>query len=158
MKATVAWTEAERQKLITLVEEGLSAAQIGQRLGRPRNSIIGKIHREGLKLMRKTHSNGGRPKKNVVAASHSRTAYGRSYRIGRAMLASKHADAPTQIRLPLGPPDCEVGFHDLRPIHCRSVIYVCHPSTGVPSYCGAPKLAGSSFCPYHHAQYYIRGR
>lgn len=39
------WTAAELEQLKTLAGQGLSASQIGAKLGRNRNSIVGKIHR-----------------------------------------------------------------------------------------------------------------
>lgn len=45
------WTADHIEELRHLwLEEGLSASQIGARLGTTRNSVIGKVHRLGLKL------------------------------------------------------------------------------------------------------------
>ncbi len=45
------WTETRIEQLRTMwLDEGLSASQIGARLGTTRNSVIGKVHRLGLRL------------------------------------------------------------------------------------------------------------
>lgn len=44
------WTEADDAKLQELVAEGLSASEIGSRLGRGRHSVIGRLHRAKGKL------------------------------------------------------------------------------------------------------------
>ncbi|KQU77727.1 hypothetical protein ASD12_18175 [Mesorhizobium sp. Root102] len=46
------WSQAEIETLRRLAGEGFSASQIGAKMGRGRNSIIGKIHR--------LHGDGGR--------------------------------------------------------------------------------------------------
>ena len=42
------WTEPELVQLRALWDEGLSTIQIGLRLGRPKNSVVGKAHRSDL--------------------------------------------------------------------------------------------------------------
>lgn len=42
------WTAAELEQVRTLWAEGLTAGQIGERLQRTRNSVLGKVHRLNL--------------------------------------------------------------------------------------------------------------
>ena len=43
-----AWPPADTEIAVLMWKEGRSAAEIGRRLSRTRNAIIGKIHRLGL--------------------------------------------------------------------------------------------------------------
>lgn len=46
---TSQWTPERIQTLIALWTEGLSTSEIGRRLGVTKNSVVGKVHRLGLK-------------------------------------------------------------------------------------------------------------
>jgi len=45
---SVEWTEERIEELSKLWAEGLSAAEIGKRLGITKNAVVGKVHRLGL--------------------------------------------------------------------------------------------------------------
>ena len=47
------WSDKDHAKLVALVARGLTAGEIGERIGRSRNSVIGRCHRHNLKLGRK---------------------------------------------------------------------------------------------------------
>ncbi len=48
MKDTGTWTQERILLMFELWDEGLSAAEIGKRLGMSKNMVIGKLHRLGL--------------------------------------------------------------------------------------------------------------
>lgn len=55
MNNTVPWTESEIQRMLDLDRDGKSCGQIGIELGRTRNAVIGKLHREKVKRGLKTY-------------------------------------------------------------------------------------------------------
>ena len=44
------WSKVDREKCFQLARDGLSGSEIGRILNRPRNSIIGALHRAGIPL------------------------------------------------------------------------------------------------------------
>lgn len=46
----MAWTDTQFERLKSLVDQGLSAGQIGGQMGMTRNAIISKVSRSGLRL------------------------------------------------------------------------------------------------------------
>ena len=59
MRETV-WTAEKVKMLEALLEEKLSASQIGERLGVSRNAVIGKAHRLNMKLRSRPESSAAR--------------------------------------------------------------------------------------------------
>lgn len=53
--SAASWAPAEIEMLRTLAAEKLSAADIGDRLGKTRNMVIGKARRAGIVLLHKQH-------------------------------------------------------------------------------------------------------
>jgi len=45
------WTSADREKCLRLAMDGCSGSEIAKELGRPRNAIIGILHRAGVPLL-----------------------------------------------------------------------------------------------------------
>lgn len=125
---TSPWTSEKTERLKTLWAAGVSAAAIEDEFGAPftRSSIIGKVHRLGLKKRRTIRSRGKTRK-----------------------APPKTLSKRLQLRLELAQviePTCEpVGLLNLESHHCRYVL-------GEPSemlFCGAPKFSGS-YCAKHH--------
>jgi GcrA cell cycle regulator len=125
------WSDDQFQTLKGLIDQGLSARQIGNELGVSRNAVIGKVHRGGLTFFR---AQG--PEKNMPRKRQGRT---RRYQAPepnpRARPPSLPAPAPESFADP-------VTFADLREIHCRWPV-------NHMIYCGADRLPGSSYCARH---------
>jgi len=64
MAAAIGWTQDEISLLIQLWKEGSIATEIGDRLGRTKNAVIGKAHR--LELERRPHFIKGFHKKTMM--------------------------------------------------------------------------------------------
>ena len=47
-----AWDETDDGRLWTLLAEGLSAAEIGARMGKSKNAILSRVHRRGWRMAR----------------------------------------------------------------------------------------------------------
>lgn len=71
----ITWTEPRIVALKAHVYAGLSAGAIGRELGLSRGTVMGKVHRMGLRLKRSGNShNGGRRKGSMPAEHASMTA------------------------------------------------------------------------------------
>lgn len=133
------WTAETIEALAALQAEGLSASQIGARLGCSRNAVIGKLHRLGL---------NGSPERRAVTASLSG--------VNRRSKTPKDPDAPPTPRAPRLP-----SWMRLRVAAVASRDVILADTTGGCSYptgsaagqhlfCDLPRRAGSSYCPAHH--------
>jgi GcrA cell cycle regulator len=134
------WTEELVSLLRRLKLDGFSASQIGNRLGRTRNAVIGKWNRLGESI-RKT------PERNKLNASLG----GRAARKTRPV-----RDVPPKLKpiTKLPPPKREprpagnpVVLLDLKSHHCRWP----HgdPRHDSFRFCGAQREPGSSYCEHH---------
>lgn len=128
------WTNERVDLLKVMHEAGSSASQIAAELQAiSRNAVIGKIHRLGLP----TRGNNGNYKGN-----------GRSP--GAPKYVAKFRPKPRLQPIMCTPAADIVPLNltllDLMPGDCR------HPYGDGPfTFCGHPKLAGSSYCPSHFA-------
>lgn len=117
------------------LENRLSASQIAARFGVSRNAIIGKMHRLGLRGMRK-------PNRHPAASTKPRPAL-QPQQHGAAALAPEPlpADDEQLLRDFLG-----IKLLDLAPAQCR------YPAGDRVPYlfCGQPVQDGSSYCSGHH--------
>ena len=119
-------------KLTKCYAEGMSQTKIANAFGKgvTRNAIAGKIYRLGLH--REETEKRGRP----------------------AKLPPLFTPPPDPLIPPIMPPDTvhvpkhPVTIYDLNHHHCR------WPIGEAPKikYCGDPRIAGSSYCDYHHAK------
>ena len=58
------WSALEDEIMARMAASGKSGSEIGEALGRKRNSVIGRCNRQGIKLRgRKVANKGGRPRK-----------------------------------------------------------------------------------------------
>jgi GcrA cell cycle regulator len=129
------WSDDRFQTLKGLIDQGLSARQIGNELGVSRNAVIGKVHRGGLALSR-AQGPEKKPEKKMPRQRKGRT---RRY---PAAAPDPRARPPS---LPAPPPESfasPVTFEELREIHCRWPV-------NHMIYCGADRLAGSPYCARH---------
>jgi len=140
------WTTEQDWNLARLWESGLTARNIAERLGRTRNSIIGRVHR--LKLTPRGSPIRGaaqRPKSDVKPPRVKLTLP------ARVVIAAKQAAYLS--RQPKPPPAPLMAL----PISAR---HACQWIAGEPSAddackCGAPAVAGWSWCPEHLARVYV---
>jgi GcrA cell cycle regulator len=124
------WPEDRRALLISLWEQDLSAAKIGERLGVTKNAIIGIINRMGLSGKR-------RPVRQVKPKTQkpSRPRYFPSRRGQRAFAG---------ILSPAVPALPSLNHTIIEATGCR------YPyGNGPYTFCGHPKHEGSSYCPAH---------
>ncbi len=137
-----AWTDQRVERLITLWSEGLSAAEIAERLGGvTRNAVLGKLHRL-KRLGRRPRMSGPKP----AARLRHRSAAARR--------------PPQAAPRPAAKPDPAVGglapsLEKLRP-------HACHWPIGDPraadfAFCGRPAGVGSYCCAHRRVAYRPRG-
>ena len=124
----MSWTETDDRLLIELVAEGLPTRVIGERLGRTRNSVCGRVHRlkhkAGVEFTR-------RP--NVATPKPGRP---------RKPRKVKPIDAPKNLWESI----FDLGNNDCRfPIGAK---FCCQPKREGSSYCEA----------HYQIAYYVKGR
>jgi GcrA cell cycle regulator len=132
------WTPTDDDLLRKLWADGLSCSQIGMRVRRSRNAVIGRVHRLGLP---------GR-------VTTSRITFKRSAipRKARPFIIDEKR-GPSLPAAPLPPPNAadipRISFEKLDHHHCK---WPCAPewiSTRAPYYCGDLRIPGSSYCDHH---------
>lgn len=148
-------SEEMKARLAELDAAGHSATQIAKALGnefgvyKTRNSIIGLIHRMGLRKTRESRANKPAPAFPVKKQSrHSGRPEG-----GRPLRPAP-VKAPTTPVMgnPITPaPSGSVGLLDLEHHHCRAIVG--RGTDGLATFCGASKSAGS-YCAAHARGYF----
>ena len=141
------WTPNDIGVLIKMVKEGKSASQIGHRLRRTRNAVIGQINRQGLSNPRPIAVKKDPPAETKRrAARRSAFAFGRTtlesdtLKNGPSLEADMKSVKPVDIEYK---PERPVSFMELQSGHCRYML-------NMALYCGDPQRECSSYCEYHH--------
>lgn len=146
--------------------DGLSASQIGVRLGVTRNTIIGKVRRlrlPGRLVVRGSlayASTRDRTGKAKIRKSHGSTSFLSPQQLA---LQKIRADADP-VPQPAEPDIARVSFNDLDEIeiegskrHCRHIPAHIDPRNTKPhepQYCGKPKVMGLPYCEGHSRRCY----
>ena len=123
--------------------QGKSGSEIGEALGRPRNSVVGRCNRQGIKLRgRKIANKGGRPRKAIAQP--------------KPLVQPSAPIAVPQPRAPAQPESPRmITFMQLTRSSCRFPF-------GDPKrdmrYCGLSQHGDSPYCEAHQALAYNRPR
>lgn len=140
-------TEDEIGLVRTLWDQGLSGSQIGRRIGRTRNSILGLARRLGLpsRDQIKSATDSANMQWMLRRRRKAKPISGASLR--RKAPEPRHQTPATPVEAPAHPP---VALLDLKPWHCR------YPVEG--GFCGAKTCSrGSRKWCAHHADIVYRG-
>lgn len=141
MDATMSkpWTQEELDLVKRLVAEGKSASAIAANLvNRSRNSVIGAVHRNRIKLLFQKEPNAPKEKRERPP---------RGAHLRRIFLSSSEPKEPKHVESPAPPPSQEhyVPFLERRYGQCKFIVekrnetYIC---------CGATATR-SGWCDYH---------
>ncbi|MCM0751002.1 hypothetical protein DEA98_14660 [Brucella pseudogrignonensis] len=163
------WTDERKLSVATLLREGLSAGQIGNRLGVSRNAVIGVIHRDTM--LSEIGLGGG------VGGSRQPKKETSSYKAGRMKTAARRSPArqtqPAPITvMPIVDPEpvfvCEelpaistaveplgLPLADISLRQCRFAVNTAAKGEQ-HLFCGHPVKTGSSFCDHHHRRVFVR--
>ena len=139
------WTEEEMETLSRMALEGHSAKTIGLKLGRTRNSIIGRAVRKGVQLQGKYYPSAI---KRVVKKEPAV----KIARIARAAKAEAKLVPSTPARMertkPLGsaPPFLMTRLQDLKSNQCKWIVEKDFNDDYL--YCGHPVVKDKSWCAH----------
>ncbi len=157
------WTEERVETVKTLWADGLTASQIGDRLGCTRNSVIGKVSR--LKLPGRVVVRGSlayASTRNKAGKSQIRKSYGSTSFLSPLQLALQKIRADAEpVPAPSVPDVARVSFDDLEDKQCKYIPSHIDPKktkTNEPQYCGEPKVIGLSYCAAHAQRCYAPPR
>lgn len=152
-KPNTVMTDDARKRLAILDSEGASASAISKALWaefgiyKTRNAVIGMIHRMGLRKTRESRAQRG-AKPAAPKTAQSRVS---NNHVGGRALRPAPVCAPVAPSEP--PPVGGVGFLDLQPHHCRSIIG--RGADGLAVFCGAT-ATHHAYCAEHGRLYYTR--
>ena len=147
--STSEWTADRIKILIAHWEEGLPTSEIGRRLGVTKNSVVGKVHRLGLKKrqspIRQSAAGTSAPKKAKAKATTTATA--------TAKVAVK-ATPPVAARKAARPTGEVISLESLTGTMC------CWPEgePGTPSFyfCGEASIPDKPYCASHCERAYVK--
>lgn len=125
------WSKKEFEDAKQWWIAGLTADEIGSRLGRTRGSVLGKIKRLGVQREA--------PRRTVVKREVARR---------ETVKAAPPAPEPIKEKVPENP----VLLEALGRNHCRAIIGDVG-TVDTTLYCGDPKAEGSSYCTFHTGRF-----
>jgi len=148
---TSQWTPDRIQQLIALWNEGLSTSEIGRRLGVTKNSVVGKVHRLGLKKRASPIRTGPsittkkpRPASPKVQAKVDAVAEARAVEA-----------APAEARpVPKKKPGELVRMEALRPGMCNWPVG--EPGADDFHFCGEKTVPEKPYCAEHCERAYVK--
>lgn len=144
------WTDERIALLVKLRDEGVCAADIGERIGASRNAVLGKAFRLDLPPPKvKPKSTPGPRQAKAKSAPQQPRIFRQVMRIvpanihgGMRIVRAVETDQPALRCAEVEPRN--ISLIDLEPNDCR------YPyGDGPMTFCGHPKIAGSSYC-FHH--------
>jgi GcrA cell cycle regulator len=146
VRSGVGWTDEDEQTLRSLWGSAMSASQIGELMGRNRNSIIGKAHR--LKLPAITGRGPGRPLTRVAKGP-------RKIRLRPVKQAALPKPKPVIARKVVldEPVSLDLTLTQLEAFQCRWAT-----NDGGPFlFCGHPVEGHTPYCAHHLFRSFIAG-
>lgn len=151
------WSEEQTDLLKKLWAEGHSAGQIALRIhGRSRSAVIGKVHRLGLSGRKVVHRKKWTRRRHNGARKSWLPQFERTRKRKNALLESLKieplpAESPVDI--------ARVSLNGLADHHCRFPIGdPAGKGPDVKQFCGAERIAGTSYCATHAMRCYALPR
>lgn len=152
------WPEDEVNKLKELALRNLTARDIGNMMGRTRNSIIGKCRRMGIPLPR--------ARTEPYATRRIRVVARRPTMVVKKVAQTTEKRRPNRprpsgwdrpITEPIVPVNDGAGITILELSHsenCHTVVGSTRPDTGLVRYCGRPAWNETDYCEDHFAVFH----
>lgn len=147
------WPNKIVLELRGLLEQGLSASQIGAIIGKTRNAVIGKAHRLGLGKG-KTGNGGEKCRKVLRKPAMNRKQTNFNLSLGREKVVLPPVAARPAVA-PIVPVNGNgLTILELRRKQCHAVIGSSRPENDLPRYCGHPTWGGTPYCEGHYAAFH----
>lgn len=150
------WPSSDVVALRTLVEQRLTAREIGDILGRSRNAVIGKLRRIGIPLFG-AKTTCGMPRVRVkvirepsVVREHKPVSAAAPEKRRNRSRPSRWDNPSTDPIIPANNGE-GVTILELSRDACHTVIGSSRPQKGLPRYCGLPAWNGTAYCEDHFA-------
>ena len=166
--AAVDWTPERTKILIALWEEGLPTSEIGRRLDVTKNSVVGKVHRLGLKKRASPiRAQGSKAAKAPAKAKETAAAKPKA----AAKTVASTAPAPAAKAAPAAPAPKPISapVKAAAPVRDKSEVIrldtlnnsMCSWPEGEPGtpefhFCGEPALSDKPYCAPHCARAYVK--
>lgn len=153
------WPAKDVAKLENLVKQHLTAREIGNIMGRTRNSIIGKLRRLGLHLAL-AWTDPLRPRARIVRERGKPTTPQRppqsppEARRAPSKLRPSRWDHPTDAKIVPVNNGRGITLLKLNMSQCHTVIGSTRPKKGLARYCGQPAWNGTTYCEDHFAVFH----
>jgi GcrA cell cycle regulator len=141
------WTPELRERFKKLYEAGVPHSEIARELGVTKNASIRQSTTLKLPPRRSSYPRKSAKREGKIVVDLP--SLGAIPYIDVVEVRVKPADGP---EYPVILPD-PVKFMDLRHWHCRWPLS--RGEDGQFTYCGAPKIEGSSYCQHHHERSYV---
>jgi GcrA cell cycle regulator len=153
MAMATQWTTEKTEQLRQLWADGFSCSQIGARIGKSRNAVIGRVHRlhlpERTTTVRTQYSRRRtqpKPQPNAKGKGKPFVFLERRISPGQALhLDGLPIPSPAEFDVP------RIKTVDLEPHHCRFPCVADVKTVGPydPIFCGLKPVAGLPYCPVH---------
>ena len=143
------WTDGEIAQITRLIDEDMTASKIAAALGKTRNSVIGIVHRQKLKLHRNSGGGGGHSRKKKEGDV-------KQSRIPGVLAEPTKPAGPKPLAEP--PPDIHparmrrVPLADLNHNECKWPVDYDPSAVGHHLFCGKATEIERSYCDHHGAR------
>ena len=144
------WHPDQDRRLAYLVEQGLSARQIGDEFGVTRCSIIGRCHRLGLQLKQRRNGKRRTHQRQKLTQFILNVPKIHSGGLPNALKAPRET-GHEKMELPKDQSDCAVRFLDRSWGSCAYPLWSADVSISEKMVCGDVVVNGGSYCGRHQA-------
>lgn len=152
---TTTWTSEQVAELTRLWADGLTTSEIGLRIGKSKNAVIGRAHREGLAgrpspITGRSYS--ALPPEERLARLRERWRK-RNHVLRERRAAERGKHSPVKVLRFRSPSAMPQNYTLSQTAKCQYIAG--EPSADDSCKCGKPAIEGKSWCPEHYSMVYV---